>query len=94
MICFWNTGLVARHYLYLLGLAGMVVVFLALLIIVTVALNLFEETIKLRKHVSTERLGEYAPYLRSIGVALLIFACIANAVVTQKINADIIYQAF
>ncbi len=94
MICFWNTGLVARHYVHLLGFADMAAAFVALLMVVTVALNLFEEAIQLREFATAERLGEYAPYLRSIAVALMIFACIANAVVTQKINADIIYQAF
>jgi D-alanyl-lipoteichoic acid acyltransferase DltB (MBOAT superfamily) len=94
MICFWNSSLVARHYLHLLGLVGMLATFLALLMVVTVVLNLFEEALKLREFVSPERLGEYAPYARSIVIALMIFGCIANAVVTQKINADIIYQAF
>ncbi len=94
MICFWNSSVVARQYLYLLGSAGMVAVFFSLLLIVTVALNLFEETYKLGGGVSTDRMGEYAPYVRSMAVALMIFACIANAVVTQQINADIIYQAF
>jgi len=94
MICFWNNSQVAKHYIQLLGFAGIIAAFTVLLLIVTVVLNLFEEILKLRKFVSTERLGEYAPYLRSIVVAIMIFGCIANAVVTQKINADIIYQAF
>jgi hypothetical protein len=63
--------------------------------VVTVLLNLFEEGLAaLRTHVSISRFGDYAPYVTAMIFATLVFGCIANAILSQTINADIIYQAF
>jgi D-alanyl-lipoteichoic acid acyltransferase DltB (MBOAT superfamily) len=95
LICFWNKGAAALQLLGGLGMAGMAAAFVALLAVVTVALNFFEAGLAaFRVHVSTSLFGDYAPYVRSMILAMLVFGCIANAILTQKINADIIYQAF
>ena len=95
MICFWNKGQAALQLTGSLGIAGMVASFLVLLVIVTIALNLFEEGLAaFRSHVSVSLFGDYAPYARAMFLSVLVFACIASAILNQKINADIIYQAF
>jgi D-alanyl-lipoteichoic acid acyltransferase DltB (MBOAT superfamily) len=95
MICFWNQGEIALRMLRSLGITGMSAVFVALLAIAVIFLNLFEEgLVALRVRVSISLFGEFAPYARATLVAVLIFGCIAGAVLSQKINANIIYQAF
>jgi alginate O-acetyltransferase complex protein AlgI len=95
MICFWNSEETALRITGSLGIAGMMAAFLVLMAVVTVLLNLFEEGLAaLRTHVSISRFGDYAPYVTAMIFATLVFGCIANAILSQTINADIIYQAF
>jgi D-alanyl-lipoteichoic acid acyltransferase DltB (MBOAT superfamily) len=95
MICFWNKGETALQLTGNLGIAGMATAFVALMVIVTITLNLFEAGMAaFQAHVSTSRLGDYAPYVRAMIFGVVVFGCIANAILTQQINVNIIYQAF
>lgn len=95
MICFWANGETASRIIGTLGVSGMVLSFVLLLVLATVILNLWEEgAARVRGATAPALATPYAPYLRAIATGALVFGCIANAVLTQKVNADIIYQAF
>lgn len=95
MIFFWNTGPVALKIFDRLHLSGVVIVFILLLVAVTILLNAFEAGLSAtRARVSFATFGTYAPYVQAMCAGLLIFGCIASAVLTQQVNALIIYQAF
>lgn len=95
MICFWNTGATATRMVGTLGSVGFAAAFFALLAVVIVLLNVFETAREaVQAHVSADWFGSYAPYARAITFSLLVFACIANAILTQRIDANIVYQAF
>jgi D-alanyl-lipoteichoic acid acyltransferase DltB (MBOAT superfamily) len=95
MICFWNTGATTLQLTARLGVMGMVAAFLLMILVVTVVLNLFEMGMTVfRERVSFSIFGAYTPYMRAAFFALLVFGCIANAVLSQKVDAAIIYQAF
>ena len=95
MICFWNSEETALHLTRQLGTSGMIAAFLVLLVVTTIALNLFEEgLVVVKANVSSALFGEFEPYVRSMILSGMIVGCIANAILTQKIDANIIYQAF
>ncbi len=95
MICFWANGETATRIVGALGIPGMIFSFAELLVLATVALNLWEGGVERVRGIAGPALAAaYAPYLRAAAVGALVFGCIANAVLTQKVNADIIYQAF
>lgn len=95
MICFWANGETATRIVGALGFPGMISSFTALLVFATVALNLWEEGGQRMKGATRALLAApCASYLRAAAVGALVFGCVANAVLTQKVDADIIYQAF
>ncbi len=95
MICFWNTGQAALQLITHLGAIGMVATFAALLFASMIILNLFEEVLAaFQARVSFALFGDFAPYARTAIFAALIFGCLANVILTQTVDANIIYQAF
>lgn len=95
MVCFWNTGEQAITLVRHLHAGGMALAFLVLLAFVTVVLNVWEEAVLLvRTRWESYQPGGFFPYLRAAALGLLIFVCLANAVVTSKVDAIVVYQAF
>jgi hypothetical protein len=50
--------------------------------------------VALRSHLTFSLLDGFAPYARAVVVGVLILGCVVHAILTQQVNAQIIYQAF
>jgi alginate O-acetyltransferase complex protein AlgI len=95
MICFWNTDLQAIELLTHLRAAGAAVAFLVLLAITAVVLNVWEEFFSwVRDRWASCQPHPLFQYIRAVALGVLIFLCVANAVIASKVDAMVVYQAF
>jgi alginate O-acetyltransferase complex protein AlgI len=95
MVCFWSTGAQALHIVNLLGSGGLVVGFIVLFVVASVLLNVWDAaTVTPQTWLANATPAIAKPYLRASLAAGLVFACVAIVVLTNKVNSDVVYQAF
>lgn len=95
MVCFWSTDVQAINLLTHLRAGGAALAFLVLLAMTTVVLNAWEEIFPLlRAQWESYQQRAFFQYVRAVALGILIFLCIANAVISSKVDAMVVYQAF
>jgi alginate O-acetyltransferase complex protein AlgI len=95
LICFWASNEQALSIVRALGPAAMAISFVALFLVATVLVNLWEELFAaVRRLTGAAPSSGFGAYARAVALGCLLFGCLAYVMVTHQVNSDVIYQAF